>query len=278
MFSSLSMAIPLMAIYVILIGLATFVENDYGTQAAKTLIYNTWFFNILHLWLVICLIGMTIKNKLFERKKYASFILHISLVTIIIGAGITRFYGKEGIVNIREGEVASSYVSMDNYFNFKITKDNNQYNINIPTNINYTSNKMIRKTITFDNDSFDFITTKIKKIGNNKNNIQELGATIEYKNKQYEITLVGGEGIGEEVRLNIDDIIIDVSWGARIVSLPFSITLNDFILDRYPGSMSPSSYESKVTLEDTKNNIKKDFDIYMNNTLDYGGYRFFQAS
>ena len=278
-FSSLSMAIPLMAIYAILIGFATFIENDYGTQAAKTLIYNTWFFNILHLWIAVCLIGMIIKNKLFERKRYSSFILHIALVVIIIGAGITRFYGKEGILNLREGEVASSYKSLENYFNFTIIKDTNQYNISIPTDINYISSKMINKVVIFGENSLKFKTTKVKKLSSDKrNNIQELNAIIEYNDKQYEIILIGGEGVGEDTKINMDDITLNVNWGAKIIDLPFSITLNDFILERYPGSMSPSSYESEVTLEDKVNNIKRDYNIYMNNTLDYKGYRFFQAS
>ena len=60
--------------------------------------------------------------------------------------------------------------------------------------------------------------------------------------------------------------------------LPFSIKLNKFILDKYPGTNSASSYASEVQLIDTKNDFKKDFRIFMNNILNYSGYRFFQSS
>lgn len=58
--------------------------------------------------------------------------------------------------------------------------------------------------------------------------------------------------------------------------LPFYIELINFKLIRYPGSQSPSSYESRLKLHvDEKVTNEK---VYMNNVLDVKGYRFFQAS
>lgn len=62
----------------------------------------------------------------------------------------------------------------------------------------------------------------------------------------------------------------------QITALPFSIELKDFVLTRYPGSSSPSSYESIVTVH--CEGRQYDARIYMNNVLDVQGYRFFQAS
>lgn len=59
-------------------------------------------------------------------------------------------------------------------------------------------------------------------------------------------------------------------------TLPFSVELVNFTLSRYPGSASPSSYESEVLVYvDGKTRQER---IYMNNVLDVKGYRFFQAS
>jgi hypothetical protein len=60
--------------------------------------------------------------------------------------------------------------------------------------------------------------------------------------------------------------------------LPFQLKLSDFVLDRYPGSMSPSSYASEVILFDHKENVTIPFRIYMNHILKYKGYRFYQSS
>jgi cytochrome c-type biogenesis protein CcsB len=62
------------------------------------------------------------------------------------------------------------------------------------------------------------------------------------------------------------------------VKLPFELRLNDFVLERYPGSSSPSGYRSNVTLIDKTNNIEKPFSIFMNNVLKHKGYRFYQSS
>src|SRR5690606_33601197 len=39
-----------------------------------------------------------------------------------------------------------------------------------------------------------------------------------------------------------------------------------------------SSFASEVTVIDEKNNYTRDQRIFMNNVMDYGGYRFFQSS
>ncbi len=62
------------------------------------------------------------------------------------------------------------------------------------------------------------------------------------------------------------------------VKLPFSIKLNNFELTRYPGSRSPSEFSSDVSVIDSANNIKFDALIFMNNTIIYQGYKFFQTS
>ena len=62
------------------------------------------------------------------------------------------------------------------------------------------------------------------------------------------------------------------------VEAPFYIFLNNFILTRYPGSKSPSEFSSSVTVIDHENNQEFDASIYMNNTLSYKGYKFFQTS
>jgi cytochrome c-type biogenesis protein CcsB len=70
--------------------------------------------------------------------------------------------------------------------------------------------------------------------------------------------------------------IIRTSDGASIEKLPFILELTDFRLNRYPGSASPSSYESDLLVHvDGKVQEAK---IFMNNVLDVKGYRFFQAS
>ena len=77
-------------------------------------------------------------------------------------------------------------------------------------------------------------------------------------------------------RITINDLDFYLSYGSDEVEIPFSIRLNDFIADKYPGTEnSYSSFMSRVTVESEDT---FDYDIYMNNILNHKGYRFFQAS
>lgn len=69
-----------------------------------------------------------------------------------------------------------------------------------------------------------------------------------------------------------------VAYGSRNIELPFTIKLRDFQLTRNPGSMSPKSFASEITVDDQEQNKKFDFRIFMNNILNYRGYKFFQSS
>ena len=75
-----------------------------------------------------------------------------------------------------------------------------------------------------------------------------------------------------------NDMKIKATWQPATLSLPFSVCLENFHIERYPGSQSPSEYRSMVTLDDQNKNISFPFEIYMNNILKYNGYRFYQSS
>ncbi|HAH54978.1 MAG TPA: cytochrome C biogenesis protein [Flavobacterium sp.] len=92
------------------------------------------------------------------------------------------------------------------------------------------------------------------------------------------ITLIGTKGlVGQSQTVKIGKIDYTFFYGNKVYNLPFSIKLNDFIAQKYPGTeRSFSSFESQVTVR----NKAEVFDarIFMNNILDYEGYRFFQSS
>ena len=93
------------------------------------------------------------------------------------------------------------------------------------------------------------------------------------------VNVFGGNGVlsmNSEIEMN--GVVVTINYGVKVSKLPFSIKLNDFVLDRYPGSNSPASYASEVTIIDEENSLMMPYRIYMNNILNYGGYRFFQSS
>ncbi|MDA3852671.1 MAG: cytochrome c biogenesis protein CcsA [Bacteroidales bacterium] len=92
------------------------------------------------------------------------------------------------------------------------------------------------------------------------------------------LSVINKNGLAVPTKLALDDIQLTVSLGRKEQKLPFAIELKVFILDRYPGSNSPSSFESEVIVHDMAENNTFPYRIFMNNILNYKGYRFFQSS
>lgn len=90
---------------------ATFVENDYGTQTSKALIYNAWWFEAIMALLVINFIGNIFRYRLFRKEKWPVFLFHIAFVVILLGAFISRYFGFEGVMPIREGSSSDTILS-----------------------------------------------------------------------------------------------------------------------------------------------------------------------
>lgn len=96
-------------------------------------------------------------------------------------------------------------------------------------------------------------------------------------NEKDTVMVQGGKGItAYSGKTNINKLKIAIGYGSILVKTPFSLRCDDFKIDRYPGSNNASTYESTVTLIDDGNQTPHH--IYMNNVMDYSGYRFFQAS
>ena len=101
---------------------------------------------------------------------------------------------------------------------------------------------------------------------------------VRYGSDERIIKIEGGAGwIEPPVTFKIDNIEIGLAWGSKYVSLPFSLRLDKFNLERYAGSNTPSSFASDVHVSDLSNN-PINHRISMNQPLTYKGYKIFQSS
>ena len=279
LFCSVYVTVALLALYGILCAVATFIEADaaYGTSAAQDLIYRTAFFNIVHFLLLLNLIGVFVIRKFWKTKKYYSMILHISFIVILIGAAITRFYGFEGLMHIREGSSVDSISTLDEYINIGAVVDGEFYSYKFPVRFNSVTQTRFNEVIPFHGKNLVVKFNGYQK--GDMNTFDVINITVSYDGETSRLTLPQSyldAQIGDAVRLGGID--FQFIWGPAQLSVPFKINLDDFILTRYPGSESPSSYKSKITVTNYEDNSNFSYEIFMNNVLDYKGYRFFQSS
>lgn len=102
-----------MALYVLVIvvmAAATIVEKFHGTAVAKTTIYGAWWF--IALWAL--LVAMAIAYIVGRRMRRASALcLHSSFVIILLGALLTHFTARQGMVHLRLGAPTAVYYTMN---------------------------------------------------------------------------------------------------------------------------------------------------------------------
>lgn len=256
--------------------IATFIENDFGTSTARVLVYNAFWYELVLILTTVNLIGIIYFTKMW--KKPAKFIFHIAFVVILIGAGITRYVGFEGILQVREGQTTNQMISLEPYIQITINDGKNIYYQEFQKEFSALFNDF-NYNVEFDNKILNLKYKNYQYIKQGGNDIGIVQAVVTIDGQSQDVRLVGKRGMkGMPVTNNFGDLEVTIEYGSKQMSIPFEIHLREFELTRYPGSMSPSSYASEVTVIDKEKNKEFDYRIFMNNTLDYGGYKFFQSS
>ena len=273
--SSLKITLILLSILAISASVATFLENDYGSDSAKALVYYSWWYIAILVLTALNLLLVIFKYKMWRH--LPRFIFHIAFIIIGIGAFTTHYFGQEGVIHIREGQAENRVLSTQAYLHIIIEKNGKKYYQEFLTNFTPISGNSFKKVIGFSGDELRVELTdyKISKQGRVAVGILKLKVCNKKLCKELSLIGKGGaKGFEKSVELNGVNVILE--YGAEVIKLPFKVELIDFILTRYPGSMAPSFYESRVKVIDVTKSFN--YKIYMNHTLEYKGYKFFQSS
>ena len=452
----------LLFLFIIAIGLATFIENSYDTITARVLIFNTKWFELILVLLVINFTNNISRYKLFSKKKWTMLTIHIGFIVVIIGAGVTRYFGYEGVMLIPEDKAVNNIYSSDPYFQIfahnekqqftfsdklfftPVTSNNFSFDFDFPDNkkvlvesqkyiphaqevlvtnvadgekllelvfpgrekvfikdgesikkgkvwLSFNNNDKADAIRFFEDDSgffifspFNVIRTDMAKLSvedrsksmkdipmdtltrdslhliglrnlinidgtqimiseihpkakleirptinedvnedgilnyfdedlnqNGKLDVDEdynangildtnvnedannngkldyvnedlpdaIKLSLALNNESKDVVIYGGAGLQPKpTMVEIGGWFFQLAYGAKSIDLPFQIFLKDFRLLKYPGSESPSSYESDLIIIDTVNNVNDQYNLFMNHVVDYDGYRFFQSS
>ncbi|MBT8281050.1 MAG: cytochrome c biogenesis protein CcsA [Muriicola sp.] len=114
LFSTRLMAV-LFLVFAAAMAIGTFVESMYSTETAKIWIYNATWFEVIMIFFVINFLGNMFRYRLLQWKKWPVLTLHLSWILIIVGAGVTRYIGYEGMMPIREGNTENVFYSDKTY-------------------------------------------------------------------------------------------------------------------------------------------------------------------
>ncbi|QEE50575.1 cytochrome C biogenesis protein [Flavobacterium alkalisoli] len=113
--SSTRLMAVLFIVFAAAMGIGTFIEDAYNTETARLYIYNARWFEVIMLVFIINFIGNIKRYQLHKKEKWATLLLHLSFILIILGAFVTRYISYEGMMPIREGETENHFYSDKTY-------------------------------------------------------------------------------------------------------------------------------------------------------------------
>lgn len=122
LFSTRLMAL-LFIVYAVAMGAGTFIESAYNTDTARIWIYNAWWFEVIHVFFLINFFGNIKRYQLHKKEKWATLLLHLAFIFILIGAGITRYISYEGVMPIQEGESSKQFYSDKSFLTLFVDGD-----------------------------------------------------------------------------------------------------------------------------------------------------------
>ncbi|WP_306350921.1 cytochrome c biogenesis protein CcsA [Flavobacterium sp. '19STA2R22 D10 B1'] len=114
LFSTRLMAILFLS-FALAMAIGTFIEDAYNTDTARILIYNAWWFEAIMVFFMINFIGNIKRYQLHKKEKWATLLLHLSFIFILLGAFVTRYISYEGVMPIREGATENQVFSDKTY-------------------------------------------------------------------------------------------------------------------------------------------------------------------
>ncbi len=158
---SMEIGVGLLVLFAISCAIATFIENDFGTQSAFALIYASWWFGIIQLWLGVLIAYTMFKYKLFRKDKLPLLVFHLSFLLILFGSILTRYFGFEGTIHIREGQTQNIIDSSESFVQIKTLKNNQTYTISKPKLFSYVGGNNFELTLDVEGKKATFEYEKI---------------------------------------------------------------------------------------------------------------------
>ncbi|MDR2560338.1 MAG: hypothetical protein LBC63_01000, partial [Holophagales bacterium] len=94
--SSLKLTVALLILLMVGLMAGTLVESQMGHGAAVASVYGSWWFGLLLALIAVNLSSSLARSLPITKGRLGFALVHVSLLLIIVGAGITRFCKVEG--------------------------------------------------------------------------------------------------------------------------------------------------------------------------------------
>ena len=299
--------IALMLMLFLLILFASFAQVDYGIFEANRRYFSSWFVWFkstpiflggysIGLLLVLNLLASHATKLKFTRQYMGIFLIHFGLVLLIIGSAVTSFFGQEMQISITEGQ-EKNHVEFPSIFELVLVdtskEDTDQIhilNLSPQTPLISFQSAQIKLISSYTNAILNprgIDSLKYEQLGEeyklislpktykmSERNIPGMAIEVMDGNVAKRYILWGGSSVYQSVVINQKSYLIKLRPKRQY--LAFSIFLDTFTKQDYPGTSTPKRFISDIQLKTASGSVP--FVIQMNQPLRYNGYTFFQSS
>lgn len=102
--ASLQFAVVLITLLAIVLGVGTFVESAFGTEAVKFGVWNTWWFTLLNALLAVSIFCAAAIRYPWKRHQTGFVITHIGLLVLLAGCLMSQRGGIDAQIPLIEGD------------------------------------------------------------------------------------------------------------------------------------------------------------------------------
>ena len=118
--ASLGFAVVLIALLAVVLGLGTFVESGFGTEAVKFGVWNTWWFTLLNALLAASIFCAAAIRYPWKRHQTGFVITHIGLLVLLAGCLMSQRGGIDAQIPLLEGEQGSRAFEDSHHFTLRV--------------------------------------------------------------------------------------------------------------------------------------------------------------
>ena len=195
---SMKVAIVLLFLFGAASGIATFVENDFGVETSWALIYTSKWFECLQVALALILIYNIIHFKIYTKDKLPSLLFHLSFIFILIGSGMTRYFGFEGSLHIRNGMHENRVISSESYISVSAQKDGKLYSVAHPQLISHLGGNQFSFKLNVGGETAtvafkEYLPVATKKVVDDANGVPMISMMLSGYGESLSISLKRGE-------------------------------------------------------------------------------------
>ncbi|MCP3994708.1 MAG: cytochrome c biogenesis protein ResB [bacterium] len=285
---SLKLAVVLLAVSIVVLAVATFVESERGLDVAQWYVYDAPWFIALACVLATNLLVATLLRLPWKRRHIGFLLTHYGLLVLLAGSLLTYFNGVEGQLTFVEGKEADTILLAGR------SQLTTRWHDEKPNTVDF---RFVAGPV----DWPDGKTKKLGELDGVRVDVLEFYPhaegdgpfqPVEVKPDQkyapsagalFEVT-VAGDSQRVWLRHNIPRVIntpkgrMLLSFGDEESPLDFSLKLLEFQHGKNPGGMGDASFASSVKLVDVERGVVQEHVISMNDPLTYGKFTFYQSS